>query len=176
MKRLIALLLTALIFTGCAFIGSKTKESVVFYYLRTHSDNNTYDDFFSEGIIGSEEREASGHRDNLSYLLTVYFRGPLNPELTSPFPMGCRILEIQQENGLLSILLNPILAEKSDLEITIACACLAQTCMDLTEAETVQIESRNLENKLLFSRTFTRNNLFLRDDYTPPAKNTENTQ
>lgn len=175
MKRIIALLLMALILTGCAFSGTKMKEPVSFYYLRSHSNDNSYDAFFSEGIIGSEEREASGHLDNLNYLLTIYFRGPLDPELTSPFPLGCRVLETQQENGCLTLLLNPILAENSDLDITIACACLAKTCMDLTDADTVQIESRDLENKLLFSRTFTSDNWFLCDDNTTPVENTETT-
>ena len=172
MKRVIALLLVVMLLAGCSGPGTRMKEPVTFYYLRTHADSNVYDDFFSEGIIGSEIREASDHRENLRYLLTVYFRGPLAPELTSPFPMGCRILEIQQEDGKLTILLNPILAENSELDITIACACLAKTCMELTDVDTVQIESRNLEDKLLFSRTFTQDNLFLNDDY---HQNTENT-
>lgn len=176
MKRVLALLLVAMILAGCSVSGTRMKEPVTFYYLRTHTGSNTYDDFFSEGIIGSETREASDHRGNLSYLLTVYFRGPLNPELTSPFPMGCRILEIKQEDRDLTILLSPILAESSDLDITIACACLAKTCMELTNADTVQIESWNLEDKLLFSRTFTQDNLFLNDDYPQNAENTEITQ
>ena len=173
MKRITILLLAALILTGCAFSGNKAKEPAAFYYLRTHSDNSVYDDFYAKGIISSEEREASGHRENLPYLLTIYLRGPLDPELVSPFPMGCRVLNVQQENGCLTLLLNPILAEKTDIEITVACACLAKTCMELTGVDTVQIESRNLEEKLLFSRTFTEDNLFLSDDYSLPVENTE---
>ena len=137
---------------------------------------NTYGDFYAEGIIGSETREAAGHREDLNYLLSIYFRGPLNSEFSSPFPMGCRILETAQEDGNMTILLNPILAETTDLEVTIACACLAKTCMELTGADTVQIESRDLDGKVLFSRTFTGENLFLSDDYTQPVESTENTQ
>ena len=48
--------------------------------------------------------------------------------------------------------------------------------MELTDADTVQIESWNLEDKLLFSRTFTQDNLFLNDDYPQNAENTEITQ
>lgn len=176
MKRVVSLLLLALILTGCAFSGIRMKEPVTFYYLRAQSDPNIYDDFYAEGIIGSEEREASGHRANLNYLLSIYFSGPLDSNLTSPFPMGCRIMETTQDDGKMTILLNPILAGKSDLDITIACACLAKTCMELTGAETVQIESRNLENKVLFSRTFTKDNLFLNDNYTQSPVDTQNTQ
>jgi len=151
-------------------------EPVTFYYLRTQTNTDAYDDFYSEGIIGSEEREAAGHRDNLTYLLSVYFRGPLDSGLISPFPIGCRVLEIHQEDNRMTIQLNPVLAEKSDLDVTVACACLAKTCMDLTGAEAVQIESRNSEDKVLFSRTFTMDNLFLNDTYTEPPEDTQNTQ
>jgi len=87
--------------------------------------------------------------------------------------MGCRIVEIHHQDTALTVRLNPILAEKSDLEITIACACLAKTCMELTDVDTVQIEARNLDGKILFSRILTRDNLFLRDDYTLPTEGTE---
>ena len=176
MKRTVALLLLILVLAGCAFKGTGMNEPLTFYYPRTQPDANTYGDFYSEGIIGSEKREVSGHLDNMNYLLSVYFSGPLDSNLSSPFPMGCRILETALEDGKMTILLNPVLAGKSDLDITVACACLAKTCMELTEAEAVQIESRNLEDKVLFSRTFTKDNLFLRDDYSESPEDTQNTQ
>ena len=176
MKRAIALLLLMLMLSGCAISGSKIKDPVTFHYLHVQSDEQAYDAYFADGIMGTETREAAGRQNDLNYLLTVYFRGPLDPELVSPFPMGCRILELQQKDGLLTLQLNPILAEMSDMEITVACACLAKTCMNLTDADTVQIESRNLEGKLLFTRTFTQDNLFLNDNYTQPVETTETTQ
>ena len=176
MKRLISLLLVVLLLTGCASFGNKVSEPVTFYFLRSHSKDSAYDDYFAKGIIGSEEREASGYRSDLKNLLTFYFRGPLTPDLTSPFPMGCRVLDVHQDNNHLSITLNPILAEKSEMDITVACACLAMTCLELTDVDTVQIEATNLNEKILFSRTFTEENLFLSDDYTQPVESTENTQ
>ena len=176
MKRLIPLLLAFLLLTGCAFSGNKLKDPVTFYYLRNATDSTAYDDFFAKGVISSEEREASGHGDDLEYLLTVYFRGPLDQGLISPFPLGCRILEMQKAENELTLLLNPILSEKSDLDVTLACACLAKTCLDLADVDTVRIEARNLEDKLLFTRTFTRDNMLLQDDYNQPVNNTENTQ
>ena len=176
MKRTIALILIILLFTGCTFTRTGMNEPVTFYYQRIHSDSDSYDDFFSDGIIGHEIREASGHRENLNYLLTVYLRGPLDSELSSPFPAGTRILTTHQEDNLMMLQLNPVLAEKSDLHVTIACACLAKTCMELADVDTVQIESRNLDDKLLFSRTFTKENLFLKDDYAQSVTNADNTQ
>ena len=155
-----------------AFVDTKT---AVEHHLNTGetvvlTDNSEY---FSEGVIGAEERDVTSHLDDLSYLLTVYFRGPLDPDLSSPFPMGCRILEIQLSDGQLTIWLNPILAEKSEMDITLACACLALTCLDFTDVDSVQIESRNLEEDILFSRTFTRDNLFLNDVSAKPSETTQ---
>ena len=176
MKRLIALMLVILLLTGCAFSGNKMKDPVTYYYLRSTIDSNDYDDFYAEGIINSEKREASGRSNDLEHMLTVYFRGPLDQQLVSPFPPGSRIWEMQQNEDELTLLLNTMLAEKSDLQITIACACLAKTCLDLTDVNSVRIEARNLEDKLLFTRTFTRDNLFLYDDYNQSATDAENTQ
>ena len=173
MRRMIVLILAVLTLAGCAFTGNQGTEPVTFYYLRTASDNAVYSEYFSEGVIGAEKRDMAGHLDDLSYLLTVYFRGPLDSELLFPFPMGCRILEIQQSDDQLTLLLNPILAEKSELDITLACACLAMTCLELTDVDSVQIESRNLEEDILFSRTFTGDNLFLNDVYTKPSETTQ---
>ena len=176
MKRFIALVLVAILFSGCGFPGAQMKDAVTFYYQRTPSANNIYDDYFSEGVIGSEMREFTGHREDLNYLLTVYFKGPLDPAFSSPFPLGTRVLEIQQENDAMTLVLNPFLANQTDLDISIACACMAMTCMDLTGADTVTVESRNLDDKVLFSRTFTRDNLFLQDNYTQPVESTANSQ
>jgi len=173
MKRLISLLLIAVLLSGCTFSGNQVKEPVTFYYLRVQSDNASYDDYYAKGIIGSEEREASGYRDNISRLLAFYFSGPLDPELTSPFPAGCKVLAVHQDEGQLTVSVNPILAAQSELDITVACACLAMTCFDLADVDTVLIESKNLEDKILFSRTFTVDNFFLNDNYTLPAESAE---
>ena len=173
MKRFLILVLVALMLTGCAFSGNRMNDPVTFYYLRIASDDATYDAYYADGIIGSEEREASGYRGNLRNLLTFYFRGPLDPNLTSPFPTGCRILDVSQKSSRLIIQLNPILAEKTEVEITAACACLAMTCMELTDVDTVQIEAKNAEDKVLFSRTITGENLFLNDEYTQITETTQ---
>ena len=111
MKRLISLLLMVLLLTGCAFSGNQMKDPVTFYYPRSTTDSNVYDDFFAEGVIGSEIREASGYSDNLAQMLTVYFKGPLDQSLRSPYPFGCGILKMQQTDAELTLMLYPFLAE-----------------------------------------------------------------
>jgi len=170
------ILILSVCLSACALGGNAQKEPVTFYYLRTYSGSDTYDDFFTEGIIGSESREASGHRHDLNYLLAMYLQGPLDPQLISPFPVGCKVTEIRQEDNQLTLRLSRMITVKNDMELTIACACLARTCLDLTDADAVHIESRGLDDKVLFTRSFTRNNMLLDETYTQPAEPTETTQ
>ena len=62
-----------------------------------------------------------------------------------------------------------------DLDLNVACACLAQTCLNLAEVDSVHIESRSTGNHILFSTTFTAADLLL--EVTPPtAATAEETQ
>ena len=176
MKKAVSLfLIAALCLSGCAIGRERFVEPVTFYYPREHSTTADYDTFFSEGAIGSETREASGHRQDLNYLLTIYLQGPLDPELSSPFPSGCRPVKISREERTLTVALNPVITQLNDMELTIACACLARTCMGLSEVDTVHVESRDQDQNILFSRSFTKDNLLLEDTYTQPQETTEPT-
>lgn len=177
MKRVMSLILIlALCLSGCAFGQERLKESVTFYYLRQHSETDDYEVFFTEGAIGTETREASGHRDDLNYLLAMYLQGPMDSGLESPFPNGSKVMDIQSENGVLTVTLNTIASRLNDMELTIACACLAKTCMALTDAETVTVETFGPDGSILFSRSFSDENLILDDLYTQSAETTAETQ
>lgn len=174
MKRLICLILIPVLFlSGCGFGRNRMKESVSFYYLREHSGSDDYDVFFTEGAIGAETREAAGHRNDLNYLLALYLQGPMDAQFESPFPVGSKIVDIRNENGELTIVMNTIASRFNDMELTIACACLAKTCMGLTDADVVTVEAYGPNKKVLFSRSFTEDSLVLEDVY-PQA--TEETQ
>ena len=174
MKRILCIILVLLlILSSCAVSRNGQKDTVTFYYVRTYSGSGTYDAYFDEGVIGSESREASGHWQDLSYLLAMYLQGPLDPELESPFPIGCKVTQIQHENGQLTLALSRMITVKNDMDLTIACACLAMTCLELEDVDTVQIESHGLDGKILFTRTFTRDNLLLED--THPIETIEET-
>ncbi len=59
------------------------KNPVTFYYPRREYQYGAED-----GVISSEQREASGHADDLHYLLSLYLIGPSSDELVSPPAMG----------------------------------------------------------------------------------------
>ena len=174
MKRWISLILVAILcFSGCSQGNNPNQNTVNFYYLRSYPNSGTYDSFFSSGVIGSESREVPTDRQDLRYVLALYLQGPSDPELASPFPIGCKVLEFYEDEGCLTLILSRMITSKNDMDLTLACACLAKTCLELTDAETIQVESHNLDGKVLFTRVFTRDNVLLIDDYTQPPEATE---
>ena len=156
MKRILcaalALILAFSLLSGC---GERVKEPVTFYYLRSGYQENM------DTMIASETREASGHRDNLRYLLAFYLMGPADKELSSPLPRGTVLYALEQETDSVTITLSDTSASLSDSEFSLACACLSMTCMELVPAEEVTVASGSR------SLTLRRDNLILTDTVKP---------
>lgn len=133
MRRVLALLLAAcLLLAGCTESGMV--QPVTFYYVCA---DYLYDG--TGGVIGSEQREAYGHRDDLPYLLALYLIGP-SEEGLAPLE-GIQILSIQQTPSTVVLNLADTGEILTDVEYSLACACLTLTCLDLTTAETVCVNS-----------------------------------
>ena len=177
MKRIVCLMLIAImLLPGCAFGGEQTKEPVTFYYLRQYNTQDNVDTFFFDGAMGSEIWEAAGHRDDLRYLLALYMQGPSSPQLQRPFPVGSKILDISTEERELRIVMNPVSSRFNELDVTVSCACIAKTCMGLVDVDSVTVMAYGPNGTLLFSRTFTKDNLILDDTLelpTEPSKSAE---
>ena len=133
MKRLTAFLLLLIFFlSGCT---DTLKEPVTFYYLnRSFQDDMT-------SAIGSELREAAGHRDDLMYLMALYLMGPANDELQSPLPLGTTIQAAEQNGKHVTLTLSDVTDTMTDARFTMACSCLTLTCLNLTDAADVTIIS-----------------------------------
>ena len=176
MKRMRCLfLIFVLLLSGCASGGNQKKEPVTFYYLRQHAAEEDYDLFFSSGAVGAENRDISGHRDDLNYLLSLYMQGPMDGDLLFPFPVGSKVVEIRRDGDKVTIVMNAISSRFNEMDVTVSCACIAKTCMGLVDAAEVTVESYAPDNRVLFSRTFTNDNLILEDTCTLPPESTENT-
>lgn len=158
MKRTVCvIILLALLLCSCG----RSSDAVDFYYLRTCNHQDDYHAYFSEGAIIAEERDVSGHRNDLNYLLTMYLRGPMDPQLKSPFPAGCSLIDVYMEGRELTVYLSSGASLLDDLDLNIACACLAKTCMQIAGTDTVHIQSRSTGNLILFSTTITSDDLLL---------------
>lgn len=157
MKKFVSILLVCLLLTGC---GSRIKEPVTFYYIRTSYQEDM------QNIIATEQREASGHRQDLTYLMALYFMGPASDDLTSPIPRGVSLLHVGIESGVITLELSDTENSMTDSQFSLACACLSLTCFDMTLADSVTVQSGNR------SVTMTADNLVLLDSSTQAKEST----
>lgn len=133
MKRFVVLLiLLSLSLTGCA---ERLKEPVTFYYVRTGYEEDM------SAIVGSELREAAGHREDLDYLMALYLMGPADEELCSPIHRGTSIFSAEQTGPTVTLHLSDTSRSMTDAQFTLACSCLSMTCLELVDAESVTIHS-----------------------------------
>lgn len=137
MKRTyITALLFCLLLSGCSNIGDHIKDPVTFYYIR--SQTQYFDD---SAVIVSEEREASGHKGDLSYLLAIYLMGPIQEDRLSPLPPGTKLYNVSTGQEEIEIRLSDLDDVLSDSEYTLAASCLAKTCFGQTEIDRVVVVS-----------------------------------
>lgn len=150
MKRRICLILLMGIFlSGCGGLGERIKEPVTFYYIREDYQKDM------GPVIVSEVREASGHTGDLPYLLALYTMGPATEGLQSPFARNTRIIPTEHTKAGVVLSISEGTNIMSDAEYTLASACLAMTCMEMTNASqiTVVYEERSV--------TITQDNLMM---------------
>lgn len=165
MNRAVCLLLCGcclIALCGCSVSSSGSGGPVSFYYRRAD-----YQYHSSEKVIVPEQREISGHGGDLHYLVTLYLVGPLDDSLILPFPKGTRLLELEESGGSLLLTLSDKADSLSDSAFSLACACLALTCLSFSDAEEVTIVCGER------TTTITPDNLLLTDDITGLPETTE---
>lgn len=165
MKRVLCLFLAATLcfcFFGCKPETGKTKDPVNFYYRRSKL---TYDS--EDSVIAPMEAEAAGHRDDPAYLLNQYFSGPEGETFDQTFPTGTALLELVLSEARAEVILSPQFAQLSDIDLTVACGCIAKTVMELTGVSSVKIiaEGEALDGSPYI--TMDADNMLLQDIYVP---------
>jgi len=134
MNRLIcSLLCFSLLLTGCSISGERIKEPVVFYYVREDYRKDM------DPVIASEIREASGHSEDLSYLLALYSIGPSQKDLKAALPRNTKIVPTEHTEEHIVLTLSEGVLTMTDADFTLASACLALTCMELIAVPQVTI-------------------------------------
>lgn len=173
MKQFLSLCLTFVLllsFWGCAAGG--TAESVEFYYQRTRYVYGS-----SDGVIAPETREISERSDTLTYMLSLYLRGPLSEGLKAPFPTSTKLLSVTLDGSTLCVTLDTTFTALKDMELTIACACIARTCFSLADVTQVQIRSIAPDSDKSVNMVISMDSLLLKDNSgLPPQTVTEETE
>lgn len=139
-RRFLCLIISlAMLLSGCGIWREQINQSVRFHYLCKNFQTDLC------CVIVSEEREASGHVGDLPYLLALYLMGPTDEEHAMPLPAGTKI-SVLEEDGQISLELSDVANSISDLDFSLACACLTMTASEITDADTVTIRCGDREN------------------------------
>lgn len=147
MKRALAfILLMIIIFCSCGCAHTAGTATANFYYCAIDPDYHT-----QSSIIQSELRKVETNLSDLEGVLSLYFDGPVSNRLESPFPAGTKLKTAQPGKDITAIVLSDHISTLSGVELMIACACLATTVMEITQADIVQIRA---ETALLDNQEF----------------------
>ena len=121
--------------SGCS---QPEESSYTFYYLRT-ADTIQYGR--EDALIAPVTRSIAGQDSGLSYLLQLYLEGPSEEGYYSPIPKGTYLLSSLWEDDTLVLVLSREFSTLTNMDLTLAGACLTATCHDLTGAERIQVRS-----------------------------------
>lgn len=141
MKRTISVLLLLCLLLpvfGCTNAADNPKDPVSFYY---RQQKLTYSD--ESSVIAPEAREAAGHKEDIPYLLAEYLKGPKAEAFLRTFPQQTRLISFRANKATAEIALSEHFASLTGMDLTIACACLTMTVIELTGVETVKISAEN---------------------------------
>lgn len=130
------LLLLACLLSCTACAGERSAQPA-FYYLRTEG---TIAYGQNDALIAPVTQEITPEVD-LDMLLQLYLDGPVDENLRNPIPRGTYLLTTIEQEDTLVIVLSREFSTLDGIRLTLAGACLAATCHDLTGAEKISVRS-----------------------------------
>ena len=161
MKRWISLLLiSAFLLTvfGCAQQTTPPEMPVTFYY---PAADTVYDG--KSTVLHSEIRDGAEYESNIAGLLNLYLKGPVSESLRSPFTQRVTVTRYAVTSNMINLELSSEFAQLSGVNLTLACACIANTLFDLTELERIQIFATDSQLDGQTSITLDRNDILYTD-------------
>ena len=137
MKRLLSILLTGILMLSLVGCGQEAQDpKVSFYYPRAEFNYGA-----SDGVMVPETHEVPGHIDDLRYLLALYLLGPSDQELRPAFPTDTILVDVIQDEREITVILSSNVTALEGIDLTLACACFAETCFAISDVRQVHIES-----------------------------------
>lgn len=161
----VLLLLLCLSLIACGRNNGNAHDPVDFYYR-----NEVIEYGSVQGLIAAEVRDRSGYENDTAAFIDLYLRGPETEGLLSPFPAGTCVESVRQEDTIFNIILNNNFSNLSGHNLSVACACLSMTLMDLTQCDTVRIyvADGSLDGSEYVEMS--ADSVLLLDKYTIPSK------
>jgi hypothetical protein len=123
---------------GCTAQRDKLQDPVHFYYLPQAYRFGTED-----SVLAFEQRDGVTFRENPEALLRNYLEGPRDTTLRSPFPTGTGLIRLEIEGDTAYVLLSQAFSQLTGYRLTLACACVASTCLDYFDCVNVCISAEN---------------------------------
>ncbi len=139
MKCLICLCLSVVLFfllLGCQ--GDHNVTHYAFFYPRNDLGYHDQESKFFDRAIETESRNDISS-ESILQIMAAYLKGPLDPSLYNPFPADLCIMDLDIQGEELYLTVSDHLAQLRDIPLVIACTCMAQTAMPLTNTSTVYI-------------------------------------
>lgn len=166
MRQIICIIITLslLCFPACSNQSNRTINSAVNFYYCSDPIGFNADD----GVIKAETRQIQLQdlSTELSVLINVYFDGPLSSKLRSPFPDDVTLRSFSLNNGVLQVILSIQISQLEGYDLTLACACLTKTLLELIPAEAVEIRAEGGKMGDSISVSMSNSTLLLIDNCT----------
>lgn len=176
MKRMISLLLCSMLLLclfGCGQTQEKLVDPISFYYLHAPV-NHQIQHGTEHSVITPEIREGLGVRRNISALLAQYLSGPKAESYVSPLPADTKLVDWTTEDTTLCITFSDEISDLTGIDLTLACACVAKTILEIGNFDTVKIQAETLPLDGKTSITMDKNNMLLLDDVNPNTEPNSN--
>jgi spore germination protein GerM len=137
MKRLLIIILIFCLALSCAACTEDAEDQTLFYYLRT-PDTIAYGE--ADALIAPVPRDITPDLP-LDDALQLYLNGSMDETLLNPIPKGTYLLSTIERKDMLVLVLSGEFSTLDGIELTLAGACLAATCHDLTGQGRIQVRS-----------------------------------
>ena len=138
MRKITVFLL--LIILSAGLMACKNDDiSVNFYYCSEYPSYYT-----NELVLQPETRTLGTPLSDLDSLMTAYLEGPYNVLLHSPFPKGTKLISVQTGKELIEVVLSDEFAALEGIDLTVACACISNTLLEISNAETIRIRAESV--------------------------------
>ncbi len=165
MKRwILPILILLLLLSACSRESPKYKMPVQLYYCTATADND-----ISPLVIDTVTAEGSAFANDPVGQLNEYLKGTGEDGFRTTFPASTKLLSLEIDGDTALLTVNTALSRLSGAELSLACACLCLTTMDLTGVNAVTISASGSTLGGAQSITMTRDSLILQDLYDPES-------